>query len=108
VNEVYGRMVGEAMARQCRSRRRTILLLHSMYGVLHQVRGYRIRCIHRSACHTIGFLLILTVSGADGQFSLQTNNLFFRCKLLGFNQLRHTPVAQHPLQLMDRMESTVK
>ena len=51
---------------------------------------------------------LATLSGADGQFSLQTNNLTFRCKPLGLNQLRHTPVAQHPLQLEDRREFTLK
>jgi hypothetical protein len=60
------------------------------------------------ACHAIGFLLVLIVSGADGQFSLKTNNFTFRCKPLGLNQLRHTPVAQHPLQLEDRMECPLK
>ena len=45
-------------------------------------------------------------SGADGQFALKTNNFTFRCKPPGLNQLRHTPIAQRPLQLRDRMEST--
>jgi hypothetical protein len=45
----------------------------------------------------IFYVLVLVISGTDGQFSLKTNDLIFRCKLLGLNQLRHAPVTQHPL-----------
>ena len=63
---------------------------------------------HHLACHPIGFLIVLIVSGADGQLLLKTNNVPFRCEPLGLNQLRHTPVAHDPLQLEDRMEAPLK
>ena len=44
----------------------------------------------------------------DGRFSLPTTNVAVRCQPLGLNQLRHTPVPDHPLQLEDRMESTLQ
>jgi hypothetical protein len=78
------------------------------YGALHRMRGYRIRCVQHLPCRTVGFLHVLIVSGADTEFALQTNHLPVRCKPLGLNQLRHTPVPYHPLQLENRMESTLQ
>ena len=40
-------------------------------------------------------------AAADGQLSLKTKNLPLWCEALGLNQLRHTLVAQHPVQLAD-------
>ena len=85
-----------------------ILVFFRGHGALHRVRGDRVRGGQHLACHAIGFLLVRIVSGADGQFSLKTDNLTFRCKPLGLNQLRHTPVAHHPLQLEERRESALK
>jgi hypothetical protein len=65
--------------------------------------------VHHLACYSIGFLFILVISGTDSLFWLKTNNLAVWCEALGLNQLGHTLVAQHPLQLEDRgMDLAVK
>ena len=52
-------------------------------------------------CHKVGVLIELVVRGTR-QLLLKTNNLAVGYEALGLNQLRRTPVAQHPLQLKDR------
>jgi hypothetical protein len=51
----------------------------------------------------IGFPLVLIVRRTYCQLGLKANNPAFRRKAPGLNQLCHTPVAQRPLQLENRV-----
>jgi hypothetical protein len=57
---------------------------------------------------TVGFPLVLVVSGAHSKLGLKADNPAFRGKALGFDQLRYTLVAQGSLQLKNWIGSILK